>query len=91
MEEEKLNTGQGEQITMDEAVTPAEPGPDKDAPAAPEQDGPAQPETGDVALNNEAEAAAPGEGAKEPEAPTPRHGGKSAGGHHPGGGHPPGK
>ena len=71
MEEEKLNTGQGEQITKDEAVTPAEPGPDKNAPAAPEQGGPAQPETGDAALNNEAEAAVPGEEAKEPETSIP--------------------
>lgn len=51
MAEEKLNTGQGDQITMDEAVTPADPGPDKETPTAPEQDGPAQPEAGDVVVD----------------------------------------
>ena len=51
MAEEKLNTGQGDQITMEETVTPADPGPDKDAPVAPVQDSPAQPEAGDVVVD----------------------------------------
>ena len=51
MAEEKLNTGQVDQITMDEAVTPAAPGPDKETPTAPGQDGPAQPEAGDVVVD----------------------------------------
>ena len=51
MEEEKLNTGQGEQIMMDEAVAPAAPGPDKETPTAPGQDGLTQPETGDVVVD----------------------------------------
>ena len=50
MAEEKLNTGQGDQLTIEPSDTPA-PGQPAGGISMPEQDGPAQPGAGDVVVD----------------------------------------
>lgn len=50
MAEEKLNTGQGDQLTIEPSDTPA-PGQPAGGVSVPEQDGPAQPDAGDVVVD----------------------------------------